>query len=65
VDSANETPFADLGKIVVIVPTYNERDALPMIVERIRAAVPEADILVADDNSPDGTGQDRRLARGG
>ena len=56
-DSANETPFADLGKIVVIVPTYNERDALPMIVERIRAAVPEADILVADDNSPDGTGQ--------
>jgi len=57
VDSANETPFADLGKIVVIVPTYNERDALPMIVERIRAAVPEADILVADDNSPDGTGQ--------
>jgi len=57
VDSANETPFADLGKIVVIVPTYNERDSLPLIIERIRAAVPEADILVVDDNSPDGTGQ--------
>ena len=56
-DSANETPFADLGKIVVIVPTYNERDSLPLIIERIRAAVPEADILVVDDNSPDGTGQ--------
>jgi len=57
VDSANETPFADLGRIVVIVPTYNERDSLPLITERIRAAVPEADILVVDDNSPDGTGQ--------
>jgi dolichol-phosphate mannosyltransferase len=56
VESASEAPFADLGRILVIVPTYNERDALPLIVERIRAAVPEADILVADDNSPDGTG---------
>ncbi len=55
-ESAGEAPFADLGRILVIVPTYNERDALPLIVERIRAAVPEADILVADDNSPDGTG---------
>ena len=48
--------FADLGRILVIIPTYNEREALPLIVERIRAAVPEADVLVADDNSPDGTG---------
>ena len=55
-ESAGEAPFADLGRILVIVPTYNERDALPLIVERIRAAVPEADILIADDNSPDGTG---------
>jgi len=56
VDSAGKAPFADLGRILVIVPTYNEREALPLIVERIRASVPEADILVADDNSPDGTG---------
>jgi dolichol-phosphate mannosyltransferase len=56
VDSAGNAPFADLGRILVIVPTYNEREALPLIVERIRASVPEADILVADDNSPDGTG---------
>jgi len=56
VESAGEAPFADLGRILVIVPTYNERDSLPLIVERIRAAVPEVDILVADDNSPDGTG---------
>ncbi len=48
--------FSDLGRILVIVPTYNERDSLPVIVERIRASVPEAHILVADDNSPDGTG---------
>ncbi|MEI8260104.1 MAG: polyprenol monophosphomannose synthase, partial [Actinomycetes bacterium] len=46
----------DLGKILVIIPTYNERDALPLIIARVRASVPEADILVADDNSPDGTG---------
>ena len=54
--SGTDGIFADLGRILVIVPTYNERDALPLIVERIRAAVPEADVLVADDNSPDGTG---------
>jgi len=56
VTSGTDGIFADLGRILVIVPTYNERDALPLIVERIRAAVPEADVLVADDNSPDGTG---------
>ena len=55
-DPQGESHFADLGKTVVIVPTYNERDSLPVIIERIRAAVPEVDILVADDNSPDGTG---------
>ncbi|GIH76852.1 polyprenol monophosphomannose synthase [Planobispora longispora] len=45
------------GKVLVIVPTYNERENLPMIVERVRASVPEAHVLVADDNSPDGTGR--------
>ena len=49
--------FADLGRIVVIVPTFNEYDTLPVIVSRVRSSVPEAHILVADDNSPDGTGQ--------
>ncbi len=48
--------FTDLGRIVVIVPTFNESTTLSPIVARIRAAVPEADILVVDDNSPDGTG---------
>lgn len=51
------TEFADLGRILVIIPTFNEIENLPLIVGRLRAAVPEADVLVADDNSPDGTGR--------
>ncbi|MBE1513560.1 polyprenol monophosphomannose synthase [Nesterenkonia halotolerans] len=43
-------------KILTIIPTYNEIDALPGTVERLRAAVPESDVLIVDDNSPDGTG---------
>lgn len=43
-------------RVLVIVPTYNEATNLSAILSRIRAAVPTADILVADDNSPDGTG---------
>jgi len=43
-------------RVLVIVPTYNEKENLPLIVGRIRAATPEVHILVADDNSPDGTG---------
>lgn len=49
--------FADLGQILVIIPTFNELESLPVIVGRVRASVPEAHILVADDNSPDGTGR--------
>lgn len=49
--------FADLGRILVIIPTFNEFESLPVILERVRASVPEAHILVADDNSPDGTGR--------
>ena len=45
-----------IGKIVVLIPTYNERENLSLIVARLRVAVPEADVLVLDDNSPDGTG---------
>ena len=46
-----------LRHVVVLIPTYNERENLPRIVARVRAAVPAADILVLDDNSPDGTGK--------
>lgn len=51
------TPFADLGRILVIIPTFNELQTLPTIMRRVRHAVPEAHVLVADDNSPDGTGR--------
>ncbi|MFF9572839.1 polyprenol monophosphomannose synthase [Streptomyces sp. NPDC014685] len=49
--------YGPLGRILVIIPTYNEAENIKPIVSRVRAAVPEADILVADDNSPDGTGK--------
>lgn len=42
--------------VLVIIPTYNERESLPTIVVRVRASTPAAHILVVDDNSPDGTG---------
>ena len=48
--------FADLGRIVVVIPTYNEKENLERIVARVRTALPEVHVLVADDNSPDGTG---------
>lgn len=44
-------------KTLVIIPTYNELQNLPLITSRVRAATPEVDILVVDDNSPDGTGK--------
>lgn len=44
-------------KVLVITPTYNEHESLPKTVGRLRAALPDVDVLVADDNSPDGTGQ--------
>ena len=44
-------------KVLIAIPTYNEIESLRSIVSRARAAVREADILVVDDNSPDGTGQ--------
>jgi dolichol-phosphate mannosyltransferase len=43
--------------VLVIIPTYNERDNLEAIVARVRAAVPEAGVLIVDDASPDGTGE--------
>ncbi|WP_442809295.1 polyprenol monophosphomannose synthase [Streptomyces sp. NBC_01218] len=49
--------YDPLGRVLVIIPTYNEAENIKPIVDRVRVAVPEADILVADDNSPDGTGK--------
>ena len=48
---------ADLGRVVMVVPTYNERDNLAWVVGRLRSANPDVDVLVVDDGSPDGTGE--------
>ena len=42
--------------VVVVIPTYNERENLASILDRVRVSVPDAHVLVVDDNSPDGTG---------
>jgi len=49
--------YPPIGMVAVIVPTYNERENLETTAARVRAAVPEADLLIVDDNSPDGTGE--------
>ena len=48
--------YPEVGRVLVIIPTYNEIENIRIIVDRLRRAVPAADVLVADDNSPDGTG---------
>ena len=47
---------AELGSILVVIPTYNEAENIEPIIARVRESVPAAHILVTDDNSPDGTG---------
>ena len=49
--------YPGVGRVLVIIPTYNEAENLRHIVDRVRFAVSEAEVLVADDNSPDGTGE--------
>ena len=44
-------------RVLTIIPTYNEIESLPRTLDRLRVAVPESDVLVVDDASPDGTGQ--------
>jgi dolichol-phosphate mannosyltransferase len=44
-------------RVLVIVPTYNERENVPLILTRLLASVPSAHVLVVDDGSPDGTGE--------
>ncbi len=49
--------WEDLGPGVMVLPTYNEADNLAWILGRLRAAQPKLDVLVVDDESPDGTGR--------
>jgi len=53
-ESAAEIPSR---RTLVIIPTYNELENLPLIMGRVRKARPDADVLVVDDGSPDGTGE--------
>jgi len=48
--------MATPSSVLVVLPTYNEAENLLSIVERVRRAVPTADILIVDDSSPDGSG---------
>ena len=45
-----------LGRVVMVIPTYNESENLEWIVGRLREAQPGVEVMVVDDNSPDGTG---------
>jgi dolichol-phosphate mannosyltransferase len=45
-----------MDSIGICIPTYNEADNLPVLIDRIRRALPQALIWIVDDNSPDGTG---------
>ncbi|ORA16973.1 dolichol-phosphate mannosyltransferase [Mycobacterium angelicum] len=44
-------------RVLVIIPTFNERENLPLIHRRVKDACPDVHVLIVDDNSPDGTGQ--------
>jgi dolichol-phosphate mannosyltransferase len=49
--------IATLGRVLVIIPTYNERDNIELIVNRVMKSTPYVNVLIVDDGSPDGTGE--------
>ncbi|HPD33856.1 MAG TPA: polyprenol monophosphomannose synthase, partial [Candidatus Kapabacteria bacterium] len=44
-------------KTIVVIPTFNEADNIIPLIESIKSALPSIDILIVDDNSPDGTAE--------
>src|SRR3989344_849169 len=47
-----------MPKVYVVVPTYNEKENLPVLADKIFALkIPDLHLMVVDDNSPDGTGR--------
>ncbi len=46
-----------MAEILVILPTFNEIESLEAVLGRIRQSLPQADVIVVDDSSPDGTGR--------
>ncbi len=55
--STEDSPRPDPAQALVVVPTYNERETLPALAEAILALPGGWRLLIADDNSPDGTGR--------
>jgi glycosyltransferase involved in cell wall biosynthesis len=56
------TKARDQQSVLVIIPAYNEREAIRHVVRRVRMALPSADVLVIDDGSTDDTALQARLA---
>jgi dolichol-phosphate mannosyltransferase len=50
-------PGAEARRALVVLPTFNERENLVSLVTAVREHLPQASILIVDDNSPDGTGE--------
>jgi dolichol-phosphate mannosyltransferase len=46
-----------MPRTLIVTPTYNEKDNLPRFVDAVRSAFADADLVIVDDNSPDGTGE--------
>ena len=45
-----------MNRVVIVTPTYDERDNVPLLIAGLQQHIPQADVLIVDDNSPDGTG---------
>jgi len=56
-DAVPSGMYANPPRVLVAVCTYNEISNLPDLVDRIFTALPQVELLVIDDNSPDGTGK--------
>ena len=56
-DGARQEDASPSRRTLVIIPTYNERENLPLIVGRVHRARPDVHVLIVDDGSPDGTGE--------
>ncbi len=52
----SDSPQPPDRRLLTIIATYNEKENLPVLVEQLQRLIPETQILVIDDNSPDGTG---------
>ncbi len=51
-----KAPTAMAPRTLIVTPTYNEKANLPLFIAAVRGALPDAHVMVVDDNSPDGTG---------